>query len=87
MKVDASRSEYHEAASARDEFTKRELKSARLLLRRLRFLEAQVAATGGLANGGASGGAAFAEWEVEALEWALTELGFLEEKTTDRSAS
>lgn len=87
MKVDVSRSEYHEAASARDEFNKQELQSARLLLRRLRFLEAQVRESGGLANGNGSGGAAFAEWEIAALEWALTELGFLAEKTTERKGA
>jgi hypothetical protein len=48
-----------------------------LLLRRLRFLEQQIRETGGLENGGESGGAAFAEWEVEALEWILADIGFL----------
>lgn len=80
MRVDAERSAYHEAASARNEFNKVELRRLRLLLRRLRFLESQVAKTGGLANDNATGGAAFAEWEVDALEWILTEVGFLPEK-------
>lgn len=71
MRVEPSESEYHESPGARKEFTRRELRSARLLLRRLRFLETQVKKTGGLADGGGSGGAAFAEWEVEALEWVL----------------
>lgn len=80
MRVDASKSEYHEDPGARSEFTKPELQKARLLLRRLRFLEAQVRATGGLENGDGSGGAVFAELEVVALEWILTEVGFLAEK-------
>lgn len=81
MRIDASKSAYHEAATAREEFSRRELKHARILLRRLRFLETQIRLTGGLADGSASGGAAFAEWEVEALEWALTEIGFLADST------
>jgi len=80
MKVDVSKSAYHEAPEARNEFTKAELRRLRLLLRRLRFLEAQVNVNGGLKNSGGSGGAAFAEWEVEALAFALTELGFLQEE-------
>lgn len=80
MRVDVSKSAYHEAPEARNDFNKAELRRLRLLLRRLRFLEAQVRTTGGLENGSASGGAAFAEWEVEALEWVLTEIGFLPEK-------
>jgi hypothetical protein len=78
MKVDVSKSRYHEAASARTEFDRVELRRARLLLRRLRFLEARITENGGLASSGGSGGAAFAEWEVEALEWILDEVGFLE---------
>lgn len=80
MRVDPNQSEYHEAEDARNEFNRQELRSARLLLRRLRFLEAQVRDTGGLETG--SGGAAFAEWEVEALEWVLDEIGFLAKRTT-----
>jgi hypothetical protein len=71
MKVDASQSAYHEADGSVNEFSRIELRRARLLLRRLRFLEAQIRENGGLDNGSASGGAAFAEWEVEALEWVL----------------
>jgi hypothetical protein len=83
MKVDVSRSAYHEAPDARNEFNRQELKRARLLLRRLRFLEQQVRETGGLADGNASGGAAFAEWEIEALEWVLGPdgIGFLSAQT------
>ena len=77
MKVDPSKSVYHEAEGANREFSRQELKRLRLLLRRLRFLEAQVRETGGLRDGGGSGGAAFAEWEIEALEWVLDDVGFL----------
>lgn len=84
MRVDVSRSAYHEAATARNEFTKAELRRLRLLLRRLRFLETNVAKTGGMEKS-ASGGAAFAEWEIEALEWVLTDVGFLEERDRSRT--
>jgi hypothetical protein len=92
VKIDVSKSVYHENDGAKDEFNRRELKHCRLLLRRLRFLEQQIRETGGLANGGGSGGAAFAEWEVEALEWILDEVGFLGEKrelleTTERNSA
>lgn len=78
MKVDVSKSRYHEHPDAKGEFSRVELRRLRLLLRRLRFLEAQVAASGGMAES-ESGGAAFAEWEIEALEWVLTEMDFLDE--------
>jgi hypothetical protein len=42
-------------------------------------LEAQIRESGGMTGSDASGGAAHAEWEVEALEWVLTEVGFLAE--------
>lgn len=71
MKVDASKSVYHEADGATDEFNRVELRRARYLLRRLRFLEAQVRENGGMRDASGSGGAVHAEWEVEALEWAL----------------
>lgn len=79
MKVDASKSVYHEAPTARQDFSRAELRRLRLLLRRLRFLESQVRESGGLSNPNSNGGAAFAEWEVEALEWVLKDLGFLPE--------
>lgn len=84
MRVDVSKSEYHEANSARGEFDRQELKRARLLLRRLRFLEQQVRESGGLASGSTSGGAAFAEWEMDALEWVLDEIGFLRDRPNTR---
>lgn len=83
MRVDVSQSIYHEDPSATEEFTHREIRRCRLLLRRLRFLEQKVRETGGMAAGG-SGGSAFAEWEIEALEWALTEVGYLSEDRTVR---
>ncbi len=70
MRVDKSLSVYHEAPELREEFSPHEIRHARLLLRRLRFLEDQVRKTGGMA-GNNSGGAAFAEMEVAALEWIL----------------
>lgn len=77
MKVDASKSAYHEDPSARHEYDKKELRRLRLLLRRLRFLEAKVRESGGLEDGGDSGGAAFAEWEIESLEWILRKMNYL----------
>lgn len=77
MRVDVSKSVYHAHGDAKNEFSKTELRRLNLLLRRLRFLESQIRETGGLENGSGSGGAAFAEWEVEALEWVLQEVGFL----------
>ena len=83
MKIDVNQSKYHEAPEARQEFNRAEIRSLRLLLRRLRFLEAQVREGGGLSSGSGSGGAAFAEWEVEALEWIMTEVGFLPDRDND----
>lgn len=84
MRVDATKSEYHEADSAPEDFDRVELKHCRLLLRRLRFLEAQIRENGGLNNGGGSGGAAFAEWEVDALAWLLNDIGYLREQENKR---
>lgn len=77
MRVDPSTSAYHEAPTAVQDFDRKELRSLRLLLRRLRYLEAQVKKNGGLSNTNGSGGAAFAEWEVDALEMVLTEVGYI----------
>lgn len=79
MKIDPDKSKYHEAPEARKEFNRAELRSLRLLLRRLRFLENQIRKNGGLQSENGSGGAAFAEWEAEALVWIMTEVGFLPE--------
>jgi hypothetical protein len=84
MRVDVSQSVYHEADDVVTQFDRNERRRARQLLRRLRFLEAKVRETGGMAGAGASGGAAFAEWEMEALEWVLDEIGFLSEDRTQR---
>jgi len=78
MKIDMSKTVYHEAESAASDFDRREIKHLRLLLRRLRFLEQQVREQGGLSEPSASGGAAFAEWEMDALEWILDEVEFLD---------
>jgi hypothetical protein len=86
MKVDVSKSRYHEEPGVTNDFNRRELRRLRLLLRRLRFLEQQVRESGGLAAGTGSGGAAFAEWEIEALEWVLVEIGFLQEPREKESA-
>lgn len=84
MKVDAKASDYHEAPHVRDEFNRLELKRCRIVLRRLQFLESQIRENGGLADGGKSGGAAFAEWEADALEWLLDEVGFLADRKATR---
>lgn len=75
MKVDATNSVFKEDPSARQDFDRKELRSLRLLLRRLHFLEAQVKRNEGKSD--LSGGANFAEWEMDALEFVLTELGYL----------
>lgn len=77
MKVDASESEYQEAPEAREEFSKRELKRLRFLLRRLRFLEMKARENEGKMD--RSGQSVFADLEVESLEYVLTEIGFLAE--------
>ena len=77
MKIDVSQSVYHEDERTVGDYTKVEVRRLRFLLRRLRFLETQVRENGGLQNGGDSGGSAFAEWEMEALEWLLDDIGFL----------
>ena len=70
-RIDVENSRYHEDDSAKEEFTRAELLRCRYMLRRLRFLETQIAQNGGLKDGAANGGAAHAEWEVEGLEWLL----------------
>lgn len=77
-KVDDSLSRYREVPSVNDEFNRMERKRLRLILRRLRFLEHKVREGGGLADPNANGGAAYTEWEIEALEWILQEVGFIE---------
>lgn len=77
MKIDPSQSRFHEHPGAVQEFNTTELRKLRLLLRRLRFLETKVRENGGLANSSGSGGSAFAEWEADALEWILLDVGFI----------
>lgn len=77
MRVDVSNTRYHEALTAPGEFDRVEIRRLRLLLRRLRFLETQVNSRAG-SEEDSSAGAQFAEWEVEALEWVLSDLGYLE---------
>lgn len=74
MRIDPSKSVHHEAADVRTAFTPQEIRHARVLLRRLRFLEAQIRETGGM-TGNNSGGAAFAEIEAASLEWILGKEG------------
>lgn len=85
MKVDVSKSIYHEDPRAKSEFTTKELRRLRLILRRLRFLEAQVRETGGIAES-SNNGATFAEWEIEALEWLLTDEVQYLQKRQEKSA-
>lgn len=66
MRVDTSASVYRESDQAETEFSPVELRRARFLMRRLQFLEAKVRNEDAV-----SGGAVFAEMEIEALEWAL----------------
>lgn len=84
MRVDVSLSVYHEDTTARKEFDRKEIKHCRYILRRLRFLEAKVRETGNIADD-VNGGAMHAEWEMEALEWLLTEVGFLSEDKSPRA--
>lgn len=81
MKVDTTDSIYAEDPAAKAEFNRKELRMLRMLLRRLHFLEAQVKANEG--KTGLSGGANFAEWESDALEFVLTEIGYLAEVVRD----
>lgn len=81
MKVNAAQSIHHEDPQARKEFSRSELTHLRVLLRRLRFLETQVRKNGGInAPITQGGGAMHAEIEALALEFALSELGYLKEK-------
>lgn len=77
MKVDTSNSIYSESSAAKADFNREELRHARLLLRRLHFLEAKVNANGGIGAATGNGGAAFAEWELAAMEWILKDIGYL----------
>lgn len=78
MRPDVENSRYREDPRAEREFDRHELRRARYLLRRLRFLETKIAQGGGMNAPDANGGGVHAELELEALEWALEEIGFLE---------
>lgn len=71
MNVDASLSRYSEHPDARREFTRAERRRLLVVLRRLQFLEHKEREVEGLLN-------PHTEREIEALEWVLTELGFLQ---------
>lgn len=83
MRVDTSESRFSEAANAAEEFGRDELRHCKTLLRRLQFLESKVEESGGIASQG--GGAAWAEWEAAALEWALTDNGYLVAQEVSRN--
>jgi hypothetical protein len=89
MKVDRDKSIYSEDPAAKDEFNRAEMRRLQFLLRRLQFLEAQVRERGGLTSSEGNGGGAFAEWEIEALEFVLDELRFLkvEKKQLERNGA
>jgi hypothetical protein len=84
-RVDTSNSIYSESPTAKDEFDRQELRHLRLLLRRLHFLEDRVNKNGGIGAATGNGGAAFAEWELAAMEWVLTDNGYLEIKEKGKS--
>lgn len=80
MRPNVKDSRYREDPSAGEEFDRTELRRLRYLLRRLRFLETKIANEGGMTAPDSTGGGAHAEWELEALEYVLTEVGFLQER-------
>lgn len=71
-------SKYHEDLLAPNEFTGSELRKLRFLLRRLRFLERQMIVNDTAQNPDAEHSGMFVAMEVEALEWTLTEIGYLD---------
>lgn len=80
MRVDPSLSEYHESVAARDSLDTTELWHCRALLRRLRFLEAQLRERPDAAGDSAM----FAAREMEALAWMLNDVEFLATDETRR---
>lgn len=78
MKIDPTKSEIHERKDASDIFSRSELRYMRQLLRRARFLEAQIRDRGGMNGPDANGGAAWAELELAAFEFALVEMEYAE---------
>lgn len=79
-RIDLTLTEYHEREDVREYFTREEIRRLRQLLRRLRFLEAQIRERGGMDDPRANGGAVHAEMEIEALEFVLNDMGYLEIK-------
>lgn len=78
MRTDPELSKFQEDPEARRDFSRQELRHLRFLLRRLRFLETKE-------REGATGSEAlFRDLEAAALEFALTELGFLTKKKVTR---
>lgn len=77
MKVNTDKSRYREHPLATTEFALDELKRLRFLLRRLRFLDAKAAVEGGVHESGT--GAVFADLEIDALVYVLSEIGYLED--------
>lgn len=70
MRINVADSRYREDPATRGEFSRREVRRARYLLRRLRFLETKIEELGGMSDPN-NGGGVHAELEMEALEWAL----------------
>ena len=73
MRVNKETSQYQEAPDARLMFSSSEMDSLRVLLRRLRLLEANLKAGRTEKNGGA----VWAAREIKAFVIVLTEIGFL----------
>lgn len=78
MRTDASTSKYQEHPVAKEEWNRRELRHLRFMLRRLRFLEKNAEDLSRSNEAQAANAAVFVETELEALEWLLTEIGFLQ---------
>lgn len=83
VRIDVDKTEYHERSDVSEIFKREEIRRLRQLLRRLRYLEAQVRERGGLADPRANGGAAHVELEIEALEFVLVEVDYLKIERTE----
>lgn len=80
MKVNTESSVYREHPGAHEEFDRAEIKHLRYLLRRLRHLENLLMGEPAATDAGQSNRALYSALEVEALAFALTELGYLQTK-------
>ena len=78
MKTDPSKSKFHEREDANQEWDFDELVHLRAILRRLRFLEANIEKHS--RSGDTSVSAMFTEREASALKWLLDDIGYLEVK-------